>query len=1091
MKKLREKHFTMIRNYRHRVKMQKLSLIAILLVLIASLFLLAVLSNVLTGYPEPPLPPETEKNRTEQDRKEEPSVLVFKVSPIVPRLYCRVSTADYYTGLEWLKTTNEEVLEELPMVQDANATEVFTIEINVTQRETLLPLLAPNSTFAGLSLASNENLRFYVDRLGDVYKVIKHGQVKEVPLIYNLSWRDVEVDDRLISFDTVSEELRNKYLQLPNIPIEVWELAEDLVDPSYSIFDQVLADVQYLRTDFVYDVEAEERAHVGLYMPQRSDVFSYIQRRRGVCMDAATALAVILRIQKIPARVSLGFKAGRIEGGKLLYYTTGGHAVTEVLLPPYGWVQFDATPPTEENPLVKVSPFKKESAPGSQFFYQLSITNGRDLTDNFRLFVRGERKWDVRAAPEELKIDALQTAEALLEVNLPDNATIGEKDVLTVTVASRSYPEIAFSIKAVTQVENIVHVSTTTSLKNTEEAVLRGNPFWVNGTIHTANDEQADSMTIFVFLTKSTEAEGLIIGKGYSEQRSFQIEGRIPWFIEVGDYKVIPICLGTAQYAPSSSECAIRVCAATTMKFGSEKEFLLGYGAIRGHLLWDNGTGFAAAPISLMISLSDTPSKSWELQNLTFGDGSFRIKTTFEDPGTYAVRAVFSGNEYALESNATRLLELKRGVPEIHIIGETTAIRGYVFNITGAVRYQEVGVFGESIAVTFDDQLLATVDTRENGSYTWSFLVDSEEMLGPHFFTMALKDSNVSAVHKVVVKSRTKLTAKVSNVSRGMSLLCSLALVDDHDLPIDEAEIGIDNYGLSWDTDKNGDLTFLLDIVKLWPENLVLTARFEGSELYLPVATKKEVVLEPFISLPFLIPLVAPALVAMGFVYATYYTERSQRSRPTGATEVVEETPVVVEEYVCEPQTTQPLRIVFPDIGAHFPNVWGVGDNLRVGIVLSNGILEKVQKREVEVLVDEETVASVRLSQQGCAELSQVFAEKGKHKVGAILPRTSARQSLNAETRLRVVDYREEIIRLYNEFLERLSGHGINARKEMTAREIQSLLLRIGDFIAEVLDEVTTFFEKAKYSNHLLTRNHYEIMYLSLKELDLDVEPKD
>ncbi len=111
--------------------------------------------------------------------------------------------------------------------------------------------------------------------------------------------------------------------------------------------------------------------------------------------------------------------------------------------------------------------------------------------------------------------------------------------------------------------------------------------------------------------------------------------------------------------------------------------------------------------------------------------------------------------------------------------------------------------------------------------------------------------------------------------------------------------------------------------------------------------------------------------------------------------------------------------------------------------------------------------------------------------MGAILPRTSARQPLNAETKLRVVDYGEEIIRLYNEFLERLSDYGINARKEMTAREIQSLLLRMGDFVAEALDEVTTFFEKAKYSDHLLTRNHYEIMYLSLNELNLDVEPKD
>ncbi|TET27092.1 MAG: hypothetical protein E3J73_03220 [Candidatus Bathyarchaeum sp.] len=1070
------------------LKTRKSSLITILLVLLVSLFLLSVLSNILTGYPERPHQRESQKEPTGTGTKEEPAVLLFKVSPVIPQLYCRVSTADYYTGLVWLRTTDEKVIEEFPQVQDANTSRVFTIEINTSQRETLLPIPSSDSALANLSLTQNEGLEFYVDTIGNVYKVITYGQAKEAQLVYNVTWRDVEVDDKLILLDNIPEELLNKYLQLPDISAEVWKLAKDLEDPSYSILDQILADVQYLRTSFVYDVEARARADTGMHIPQGSNVFSYIQRRKGICIDAATALAIILRIQKIPARISIGYKPGKIERGKLLYYTTGGHAVTEVYLSPYGWIQFDATPPLEENPLVNVLPFKKVCSPGSRLFYQLSITNRRDSADDFKLFVDSRQKWNVAAAPKELSIGSFQTADALLEVIIPEDADLGEKDVVTITVASLGYPEIAFSILAIVQAENISHISTTTTLGNIDEAVIRGYTLRVNGTILTANDEKVDNMTVFIFLTKSKETEGVIVGKGYSKQGDFQIESVIPYLMEIGNYKVIPISLGTTQYAPSSSASIIRVRATTRIELGSEEQFLLGYGAIHGHLLWDNGTGFAKASISLNITSLATPLESWQLQNLTFKDGTFRIETAFEDPGVYEVEAIFSGNEYVLGSNATRVVELKRGLPTIQIFGGNIAVRGEVFNITVTIQYQDIRVWGEPATVTFDNQLLATIETRDNGSCTWSFLVDSEETLGPHIFIVALKKGSVSAVHKVAVKSKTRLTTKTSNIAGGMFLLFSTSISDDHDLPIQRAEIVVDDYGLSWKTDKNGNLTFLLDTIELWPANLLLTARFEGSESYLPVTTEKEVVLEPIISLPFFIPLVSPILFVMVFVYAKHIVRRSQAFRQTSDMEVVKERVMVEEEPIYKPQKMQPLKIVFPDIGPEFPNVWGIRAKLHIEIVLDKSVLEKIQKRDVEVLIDEETVASVRLSQQGRAELSHMFIKNGEHQMRVILPRTPGRRPWNAEIKLRVVDYGEEIIRLYNESLVKLTSYGIHPRKEMTAREIESLILKTSDFSPEALRKVTICFEKAEYSNHLATRKDYETMYLSLKGLNIGVE---
>jgi len=207
--------------------------------------------------------------------------------------------------------------------------------------------------------------------------------------------------------------------------------------------------------------------------------------------------------------------------------------------------------------------------------------------------------------------------------------------------------------------------------------------------------------------------------------------------------------------------------------------------------------------------------------------------------------------------------------------------------------------------------------------------------------------------------------------------------------------------------------------------------------------------------------------------------------------DVVEERAIAGQDFTYKLQEEQPLKIVLPDIQAGFPNVWGVKDRLRVEIALKESVLEETEMKEVEVLIDDETIAFARLSQQGRAELSHVFINKGEHTVRATLPRPSGDQPWNAEVRVRVVDYGEEIVELYNGFLGNLTGYGIIARSEMTVREIESLILNQGGFDPEALRKVTNCFERAEYSNHMMIRKGYELMYLSLKELNNNVEQEE
>jgi hypothetical protein len=1066
--------------------MQKTSLILLLVVSLTCLFLLSSFSSILAGYQISPHRDENQSEPAGTDANDESLIPLFKVTPIIPQFYWRIWSADCYTGLTWVRSTNETILDELPIVHNANPLRNFTVEINTTQSEFFLPLPSSQSGFESVFLPPNATLKLHMDALGHTYKLTQYGQTQQIFLTYNVSWNEAKVDDKLISLSNVSKEILDKYLQLPNISLAVRKLAQDLEDPAYSVLDQILADVQYLRTNFVYDSNSSPERIYG-EISQGSDVSSYLERGRGVCIDAATALTVILRVQKIPARISVGFKPGEIEGGKLAYYSKGAHALTEVLLPPFGWVQFDATPQMEDTPLVKVSPFKKEALPGSRLFYQVSIRNRLNSTEKFRLVLENELRWSAEAAPGELRVEAGQTADAVLEVIVPESASFGEKNTLSLTAISTKRHDFAFSLLAIAEVENTTSIPTTTTLKGVDETVVRGDSFWLNGTVLDVTDAGVDNMTVFAFLTKGRKAEGTVAGKGFSKQGKFQIACTVPNFLEVGDYRIILLSLGTNEYASSNGESATKVAAWTSIELGSEKGFLVGYGAIHGSLSWDNGTGLANAPVSIRVISSAKQSEVRKLDNLTSVDGTFRIETAFEDAGEYEVQAAFSGTEHILGSNVTGIVNLKRGQPKILISAEKVAVRGENWTISGKVQSEEIGIWGEPLTLTFDQQPLAKIETRENGTFFYSFFLNPEKELGAHVIVVSLIKTDETAIHDVAIKSKTNLNTKISDVEGGMFLLLSASLSDDHNVPIQGAEISVDNYGLSLKTGENGTLHVLLDNIKLWPDNSTLTAKFEGSELYLPVATEKRIVLEQWTSLPLLVPLAAPSLVILAVVYSKQLSKKRQMLQQVSQAKKAEKR----ETFEAKPTVTQkwqPLRIILPGVASQFPLVWGVEEKLRMEIVLDEGLLEKIHNREIEISIDGEKGTSIVFSKQGRAEYSCVFTEKGERKISAHLAETSEHRALNAELTLRVVDYEEEILRLYNEFLRRLSSQGIDIRKEMTAREIELLVLSESSFDWDSLREVTACFENAEYSSRLMTRADYENLYLSLKELKIDVE---
>ncbi|MCU0307827.1 MAG: transglutaminase-like domain-containing protein, partial [Thermoleophilia bacterium] len=121
----------------------------------------------------------------------------------------------------------------------------------------------------------------------------------------------------------------------------VYELSERIVGDVASPYAAVNRIETYLRDRYAYD---EQPPYPAAGVPPLADFL--LTTRRGFCQHFAGSMALMLRMQGIPARVAVGFTAGRYDTGTDAFeiWDRDAHAWVEVLLPGQGWLPFDPTP---------------------------------------------------------------------------------------------------------------------------------------------------------------------------------------------------------------------------------------------------------------------------------------------------------------------------------------------------------------------------------------------------------------------------------------------------------------------------------------------------------------------------------------------------------------------------------------------------------------------------------------------------------------------------------------------------------------------------------------------------------------------------
>lgn len=134
------------------------------------------------------------------------------------------------------------------------------------------------------------------------------------------------------------------YLQLPDLPDRVRNLADSLTRNQRSEYDKVTAIRDYLldpANHFRYSLDAPR-------VPPGRDAVDYFlfESRTGFCEYFASAFAVLLREAGIASRLVGGYMGGEYDflQGAFVIRDSDAHTWVEVYFPAFGWLPVDPTP---------------------------------------------------------------------------------------------------------------------------------------------------------------------------------------------------------------------------------------------------------------------------------------------------------------------------------------------------------------------------------------------------------------------------------------------------------------------------------------------------------------------------------------------------------------------------------------------------------------------------------------------------------------------------------------------------------------------------------------------------------------------------
>ncbi len=642
-------------------------------------------------------------------------------------------------------------------------------------------------------------------------------------------------------------------------------------------------------------------------------------------------------------------------------------------------------------------------------------------------------------------------------------------------------------------------IRTLTTITYCSNVGIKGSNFTVEGRVVDVNGNGLNNLDVTIYLTKSKNEIGTICGQGKTANEGyFSISCYVDVDVQVGEYQVVANTLGNLQYGDSWSDPQIMIMAETSVSLSFPSEVIMGRTfTVRGALEEKLSNQSVTDETLLLTVAAGVPTAPDSLVTDSFG--TFSLDLTLLNPGKYTIEAYFNGSETYLNSSTSGALSVLRIT--ISPTTNTTLIRSESVSLTGRVFAGDLPVDNEPLNVLADDEPIvsnAPTDTLGYFNFTfpvWNSSFFGNQSLGPIVIEYDAENyPNVFARQNVTIMARTSLTCNAAQTLKPADTLnITVSLRDDQEQPMESMPIKLecvfnkhDSPILTRTTGSGGNITYTgIVIPPGTSSNLTYTVSFPGNATYLPSTYYGSVRVyspsSPYNLLLIIFGVSVPAsLAAVSAVILK--KKKASRGNVGQSAPLVTGVPLVVVP-VLPPKEKAQLRIRFPQIPKPFPIVWGVKETLTIELELE-GYDKPVFPEDFSLRIDDVREVSFKGSESTFLS-SCVFDVKGVHRLRAKFVGSDDGEEVVSEVDVKIVDYREEIVDLFNSFFKSAETRFQGVEDKMTPRELQyTLASQMEAAKQEPLETAVSIFEVADYSLHPVARREYERIYIALKKLE-------
>jgi transglutaminase-like putative cysteine protease len=631
-------------------------------------------------------------------------------------------------------------------------------------------------------------------------------------------------------------------------------------------------------------------------------------------------------------------------------------------------------------------------------------------------------------------------------------------------------------------------IPTLTNITRCGNIGIKGSNFTVEGQVLDLNGTGVGNLNVLVYLTKSKNETGRLCGEGNTAEGYFNITCYVPKEVEVGSYQVVAHAVGNGQYEDSWSDPDIKIMAETNLSINLPSKVIQGRAFMGNGTLKERLTGQPVANQTVFYTVDEELGRFEEnLSTVTDNRGFFTWSFTLWLPGNYTVLTVFNGSEGYINSSFSGITR----VPEVTISPTTpeTLIRSENATLTGRVHAEDLNLTSEDLLISLNGSQIATANTDSQGLFNAFYQVPYFQTLGDATLTYQLRQPpNTAYVQNISILARTSLTCNASQISkREDTFNFTVTLKDDHQQPMGNIPVRLvctfnNHNSTSYEsvTDSNGKAEYTgIVLPPDTAESMTYNASYPGSTFYMP-SSYSNTARVPSIPFPYtmLLLIIGTSLPASITVLSAFIWKRRKTSKNNVDKGLPSNAPTVPSS-----KKKADLQVRFPQISNPFPLVWGVKEPLIIELQL-NEYDKSISSADLYLVINDETETSLKTSGRK-VQTNHVFDVKGAHKLKAKFSGDDEWEDTVVENEIRIVDYREEIVDLFNSFFKSAKTKFQSVHDEMTPRELQGALInQIQAPKHDALDTAVSIFEVADYSLHEVNRRDYEQIYLALKELE-------